>query len=126
MSALDMLTTDEIRSNLLFKYYKVSGGTSWLHATYKADTQDYEHSIIVIVPEDVSKLIDAKIFESLLAIQSYAYEHPEDDTTAEVITANPRKAPNPDTGSSVVVQAKTPKQLEKEDEDNVNHIGGLS
>lgn len=119
MGELDMLTTDEMRGDLKFKYYKVAGGKSWLHAIYQPKGQDYEHSIVVPLPEEIAKTIDERIYESLLAVQSYEFEHPADAEPPEIVRSNPRKAPskNPDAGASEVITPKSPQQLEREAEE---------
>ncbi len=119
MGDLDMLTTDEMRGDLKFKYYKVSGGKCWLHAIYQPPGQEYQHSIVVPLPIEVADMIDQRIYESLLAVQSYDYEHPAGAEPPEIIKSNPRKVPakDPIAGESVIVTPKTPQQLVREAEE---------
>lgn len=122
-----MDNSDDSIRKLNFKYYHINGGQTWLHATYKSFNSSYEHSIIVPVSTELTKIIDERIAEALLAIKSYTYEHPENDGAAEVVRSNPRKATLPeDSSESVVISAKTPKQLEREDKEEADRMGGLS
>lgn len=121
----DLPTFGEIRSSIQFKYYGTAGSPPYLRASYKSLSSDYEHSIIIILTDDFSRLIDEKIQESLLAMQAYAIEHPEVDKPAEVIHAQPRHPAGdkiPD-DSSMVISPKTPKQLEKEEEEQIDKLG---
>lgn len=50
----------------------------------------------------------------------------EEPRIAEVVTSSPRKSiRQPDEGGSFVVSTKSPRQLEKEAEEETDRIGGL-
>ena len=117
----ELPTFGEIRSNLQFKYYGIAGSNPFLRAVYKAPGTEYEHSIIIMLSDEFSKFMDERIHESLLALQAYQMEHPDDSTAPEIIRNTPRKAPKDvEEGASTVVMPKTPRQLEKEAEDEVD------
>ena len=113
---------EEVRNHLNFKYYGQSD-TPYLRATYKK--QGYEHSIIIALPDEVIKTINQRIHESLLAMEAYAIENPEDDKPAEVIDfiGRPVKKTIIEQSGTSIVTAKTPKQLEKEADDEFNNMG---
>lgn len=47
-------------------------------------------------------------------------------TPAEIVTANPRRSPmQPSDGSSFVVVSKSPRQLEREEKEEIDRIGGI-
>ena len=116
-----MLEFDTIRQGLTFKYY-VNGGTPFLRATYKK--QGYEHSVIIVLSDETAKIIDERIIESMLAMQAYATENPEDDKPAEVVKSNPRaiKHTIESESGTAIVTAKTPREIDKEAEDEADRL----
>lgn len=121
----DLPSQDEIRKGLNFKYYSI-GGNSFLRATYIQPEQSYEHSVLVVINDELSNKFDQKIKESLLAMQAYVIENPEDATPPEIVRNNPNKVPKPvESGKSEIVTPKTPRQIEKENEEEADRLAGL-
>jgi hypothetical protein len=120
VGSMDTLTPYDIWSNLNLKYHKVAGGKSYLHAVYQPTNTEYSHPLVIFLGEDFSRLIEQRIDELLVSAQVYAREHPEDLKPAEIVAGSPRKvSKQPDEGT-VVVKAKTPRELEKEAEDEID------
>ena len=112
---------EEVRSHLQFKYYGQSG-TPYLRATYA--NKGYEHSIIIALPEEVIKTIDQRIHESLMAMEAYGIENPEDTKPAEVVSTKmiPSSRTVATDSGTAIVTAKTPRQIEREAEDEADRL----
>lgn len=120
---LDLPTFEQIQKGLQFKYYGVAGDTPFLRAVYSSG--GYEHSIVIPLMEEYAKIIDQRIHESLLAMRAYRIENPEDNVPAQIVKSNPSKVvKQPETGT-MIVNVKTPKQLEKEAEEEADRIGDV-
>lgn len=125
ISVANLPTSDEIKKGLNFKYYSV-GGNSFLRATYIQPKQSYEHSILVVINDELSSKFDQKIKESLLAMQTYVIENPEDSAPPEIVRSNPRQPNKPiEEGKSEIVTPKTPREIEKENEEEADRLAGL-
>lgn len=121
MGEIDDLTVDTLRQAVRFKYYNIPGRTHYMIASYKSD--GYEHAILVMLPDEFARLIDDKLYESVLAMQAYAYEHPEDSLPTEIVSSSPRKIIKQPEDGTVVVTTKTPQQLQKEERDRIERLG---
>lgn len=117
-----MSSVDDIKNQAQFKYYKSRENVSFLRATFTE--KGYEHSIIILLPDDMMRLVEQRIFESDLAAQAYEAEHLV-ETPVQIVTSDPRAASKrtvEDKSGTAIVTAKTPQQLEKEAEDEIDRL----